>query len=168
MYTILKNGIAIVPKAYEVKLDNVLVAENDKVYYIVPLITLQEAVWERYNGFGHPLADLTKLQEDGHVKLWMVVEGQKVSGLFCALCKNKFNGYTGNCTIRKKDWADEACRPNFTEKPKAPVLQVREGVKVSPKYFNNHYQKYYHNRDLGDYTFTLDALEHALGAKQNA
>ena len=52
MFTVLSNGVAIVPKAYTIKADNVLIAESDKLYFVIPLRSLTGEVYSsRWNKF---------------------------------------------------------------------------------------------------------------------
>jgi len=171
MWTRLKNNIAIVPKAYDVRANNVLVLETNKLYFFVPLQDLEGSPVGDYCGSSaftedyHPLAAFEAYKDtDNKYHQFMIVDGERRDEWLCCICKHRFMGLTGGCKWKLiMDNADERpCSPEFDRKPDPPVLQVKGGIYVPPKYFNANFRRYYRDRALGDYDFNVDVVDMVL------
>lgn len=177
MWTKLKNNIAIVPKAYDVRADNVLVLETKKVYFFAPLQDMVGSPWGSYYGSNitkdsHPLAafevykregGVTKPRENNTYHQFMIIDGERRDEWLCCICKYRFMGLTGGCKWGGVLESDERlCSPEFDNPPKPPVLQVKGGVYIPPRYFNQNFERYYRDKLLDDYDFSVDIVEMIL------
>jgi len=149
----LKNDIAIIPKAYDIRVNNVLVVESDRLYFVIPLIRLEGVeIREFWKPLGHPLLDLFNYKKNNlKSRMFFVVGGQKEKGSVCQLCKHRFKGLTGTCNIERQEMSDDLCKPEFIDKPEPPVVQVKGGVFIPSKYFYKNYKPYLRERSIEDY-----------------